>query len=118
MHCKQIAKQTDGETVDVELVGLVCNRAEICRRKGICVLSPYSHSGLLKDGKASAAEEKMNTDDPYPAYYEILRFKKSLGFQWVRQKDFEEAVRSTGKRSNGEDHPKLIRRVEFFKLPD
>lgn len=118
MHCKQIAKQTDGETVDVELEGLVCSQAEICRRKGICVLSPYSHSELLKNGNASAAENKSNTEDPYPACYEILRFKKSLGFQWIGQRTFEDAVRAAENRSGGEDHPKLIRRVEYFKLPD
>ncbi|MBN2287833.1 MAG: hypothetical protein JXQ83_00775 [Candidatus Glassbacteria bacterium] len=118
MRCKQIAKQTEGEIAEVELEGLVCSQAEICRRKGICVLSPYSRPEPLKQEKGPENRVETQGGDAYPGYYEILRFKKSLGFQWVGVESFEEAVRATQNRPGDEDHPRLIRRVEFFKLPD
>jgi hypothetical protein len=68
-------------------------------------------------------EKKQRTVPPeagegiYPVHYDILVFKQSLGFQWARTRDFEEAVRVTERRPADQDHPKLIRRVEFFKLP-
>ena len=118
MHCKQITKQTKGEVAEIELEGLVCNQAEICRRKGICVLSPYSHPELIKPDKQQSTEAETGAEDSYPEKYEVLFFKKSLGFQWKRAENFEDAVRITQSRPKDEDHPKLIRRVEFFKLPD
>ena len=118
MRCKQIAKQTKGEVTEVELEGLVCNQAETCRRKGICVLSPYSRPELIKPDEQQAAKAKTGAEDSYPEYYEFLFFKKSLGFQWKRAENFEDAVRATEYRPEDEDHPKLIRRVEFFQLPD
>ena len=54
----------------------------------------------------------------YPVHYDTLVFKQSLGFQWARARDFEKAVRATESQPADQDHPKLIRRVEFFKLPD
>ena len=118
MHCKQIAKQTRDKIKEIELVSLICSRAEICRRKGICVLSPDSHPELIKTEKPQAPLAETAGDDPYREYYEVLLFKKSLGFQWVRVRDFEDAVRTIQSRPHDEDHPKLIRRVELFKLPD
>jgi hypothetical protein len=118
MYCKQIDKQTKGKIREIELAGLICSQAEICRRKGICSLSPYSHPELIKTEKPKAPPAETAGDDSYPEYYEVLLFKKSLGFQWVRARNFEDAVQAIQGRPGDEDHPKLIRRVEFFKLPD
>jgi len=118
MHCKQIAKQTKGKIKEVELEGMVCSQAENCRRKGICVLSPYSRPELIDQDKKQPAGSPTTGERTYPVHYNVLVFKRSLGFQWARARDFEEAVRATERRPADEDHPKLIRRVEFFKLPD
>ena len=118
MHCKQIAKQTNGKIKEIELDSMVCSQAENCRRKGICVLSPYSLPEVIVQDNKQRSGSPATEDENYPVYYDILIFKQSLGYQWSRARDFEEAVRATERRPADQDHPKLIRRVEFFKLPD
>ncbi|MEA2063407.1 MAG: hypothetical protein U9P14_06905 [Gemmatimonadota bacterium] len=118
MHCKQIARQTRGKISEVELDGLVCDQAAVCRRKGICVLSQFSNPQLIGKEKGKEAREPALSGEPFPTHCEVLVFKKSLGFQWVRTLNFEDAVRAAENRPEDEDHPKLIRRVEFFQLPE
>ena len=64
MYCKQIDKQTKGKIREIELVGLICSQAEICRRKGICSLSPYSHPELIKTEKLKVPLVETAGDDP------------------------------------------------------
>jgi hypothetical protein len=119
MHCRHYEKQTKGEVREVELEGLTCQLAEHCRRKGICVLSPFSTPELAKDQEVVEAEEHGEDEDNtgLKAYFEILRFKNALGFQWQRYDGFTEAVEATAKyRESGQ--PKVVRRVEIFQLPD
>jgi hypothetical protein len=118
MRCKQILKQTQGEVSEVELEGLRCSRAEICRRKGICALSPWARPELVPldeenapAGMDNAAEHACSTS------YEVLKFKYSLGFHWVRMENFEEAVRLIDSQAVDEQ-PRMIRRIEYFKLPE
>ena len=118
MHCKQIAKQTKGEITEIELDGLRCQMADNCRRKGICALSPFAFPSQVKGQKKP--DEKIEPDadrDDLAGYYEVLRFKNSLGFQWVRVESFSDAVLLAEKHS-GKGQPKYIRRVEIFQLPD
>ena len=118
MHCRHYEKQTKGEKKEVELDGLTCRQAEHCRRKGICVLSPFSHPELAHAGEdQDEAVQAAQDGDDLGAYYEILRFKNALGFQWQKIEDFTEAVKAAAKyRERGQ--PKVVRRVEIFKLPD
>jgi len=118
MHCKQIAKQTRGEITEIELRGrLNCSQAELCRRKGICALSPFAyHGGTITQEQAVERSQQESSED-LSSYYEVLRFKNSLGFQWVKVENFTQAVRAMEKyREKGQ--PRLIRRVEYFELPD
>lgn len=118
MHCKQIAKQTKGEITEIELDDLHCNMADNCRRKGICALSPFALPGLVKVQKEqSEKNEQAGGGDELTSYYEVLRFKNSLGFQWVRVGNFTGAVLIAEKYSE-EGQPKYLRRVEIFQLPD
>ncbi|MFH1069698.1 MAG: hypothetical protein V1794_08770, partial [Candidatus Glassbacteria bacterium] len=96
MRCKQIEKQTGGAVTEIELEGLICNLAHMCRRKGICVLSPYSYPGHAKDGQAEA-EQGAGPAAAAGSYYEVLRFKNSLGFQWIRAESFSEAIQAAEK---------------------
>jgi len=118
MHCKQIAKQTKGEITEIELDGLHCNMANSCRRKGICALSPFAFPGLVKGQKEQSGKtEQAGGRDDLAGYYEVLSFKNSLGFQWVREESFTDAVLVAEKYSE-KGQPKYIRRVEIFQLPD
>ena len=118
MHCKQIAKQTKGEITEIELDGLRCKMADNCRRKGICALSPFAFPGLVKGQKETYEEiEPAGDQDDLAGYYEVLRFKNSLGFQWVRAESFSDAVLLAEKHSE-KGQPKYIRRVEILQLPD
>ena len=82
MHCKQIAKQTKGEITEIELDGLHCNMADSCRRKGICALSPFALPELVKGQKEQTEKTGQAwVRDELVSYYEVLRFKNSLGFQ-------------------------------------
>lgn len=118
MHCKQIAKQTKGEITEIELDGLHCNMADNCRRKGICALSPFALPGLVKGQREQTEKtEQTRIQDELASYYEVLRFKNSLGFQWVRVGSFADAVLVAEKYSE-KGRPKYIRRVEMFQLPD
>ncbi len=119
MHCRHYEKQTKGEVSEVALEGLTCQLAEDCRRKGICVLSPFSTPELAKGKEVVEAEEQDQADGNtgLKAYFEILRFKNALGFQWQRYDGFTEAVEATAiYRESGQ--PKVVRRVEIFQLPD
>ena len=118
MRCKQIVKQTGGEVTDVELDGLRCSQAGICRRKGICALSPWARPELvpLDEENAPAGTENI-AGLPCTASYEVLKFKYSLGFHWVRMENFEEAVRII-ECLPAEEQPRMIRRIEYFKLPE
>jgi len=118
MHCKQIAKQTKGEITEIELDGLRCSVADNCRRKGICALSPFAFPGLVKAQKEPGGKTGQAGDQgDLAGYYEVLRFKNSLGFQWIRAESFSDAVLLAEKhREKGQ--PKYIRRVEIFRLPD
>ena len=120
MHCKQIARQTDGEITEIRLdQDLYCSEASICRRKGVCVFSPHSSSGLVDSQKEQAADGARQSpeEETYRSFFEVLQFKNSLGFQWMRLGSFADAVRFfESRRQKGQ--PKLIRRVEIFKLPD
>ncbi|OGF98557.1 MAG: hypothetical protein A3F83_16960 [Candidatus Glassbacteria bacterium RIFCSPLOWO2_12_FULL_58_11] len=117
MHCKQIARQTKGEVTEIQLAGLHCNMAEICRRKGICALSPFAFPEQL-NGEAKAGGEKRESPprDDLSGYYEVLEFKNSLGYQWVRVENFTAAV-SAAEKYCEKGQPKYIRRVEIFQLP-
>jgi hypothetical protein len=118
MHCRHYEKQTKGETREVDLDGLTCRMAEDCRRKGICVLSPYSRPELARGGdeQDETVQHVENVGD-MGAYYEVLRFKNALGFQWHRVDDFTEAVLAAARyRERGQ--PQVVRRVEIFQLPD
>jgi hypothetical protein len=118
MLCKQIAKQTKGEITEIKLdAKLNCNVAQDCRRKGICVLSPFS--GMLNGEELfEPVPEQLPADESsYPSYYEVLRFKNALGFQWMRVRNFAEAIRFFRKQSQ-EDQLRLIRRVEYFQIPE
>ncbi len=117
MHCRHYEKQTKGELREVELEGLACQLAMHCRRKGICVLSPFSTPELVKSVADEAAGQRGDGNAELKTYFEILRFKNALGFQWQRYDDFTEAVEAATKyRESGQ--PKVVRRVEFFQLPD
>ena len=118
MHCKQIAKQTKGEITEIELDGLHCNMVDSCRRKGICALSPFALPGLVKGHKEQTEKtgQAWLRDEP-ASYYEVLRFKHSLGFQWVRVESIMDAVLVAEKYVE-KGQPKYIRRVEIFQLPD
>lgn len=119
MHCKQIARQTRGQIQEVELDGLSCSRAGMCRRKGICALSPFARPEIVPrdEQNAPAAVSHPDADHMYPTAYEILEFKYSLGFHWVRKQNFEESVRTIDNLPH-EEQPRIIRRVEYFRLPD
>lgn len=117
MHCRHYEKQTKGKTSDVKLDGLTCREAEHCRRKGICVLSPFSKPDLAQDGTESKKAPQVVTRDGFETYFEILRFKNALGFQWQRIDSFTEAVKAANKHHE-RGQPKVIRRVELFQLPD
>ena len=118
MYCKQIAKQTKGEITEIELDGFQCNMADNCRRKGICVLSPFALPGLVKGQKEQTEEtEQARVQDELASYYEVLRFRNSLGFQWVRAGSFTDAV-LVAERYSEKGQPKYIRRVEIFQLPE
>ncbi|HLA39951.1 MAG TPA: hypothetical protein VJ417_08140 [Candidatus Glassbacteria bacterium] len=116
MHCKQIEKQTAGEITEIELEGLSCNMAQMCRRKGICALSPFSYPGYDKDRSDEAGGRSAQTETP-GSYYEVLRFKNSLGFQWMRAESYEDALQVARKFAE-KGQPKFIRRVEILQLPD
>jgi len=121
MRCKQIAKQTRGEVNEIELdKSLYCSQAAICRRNGICTLSPFSCQGQIrKENRQSESTyiEESFAEFPYRFCYEVLNFKHSLGYQWLRMTSFAEAVLLLkGRSEKGE--PKIIRRVEYLQLPD
>ena len=118
MYCKQIAKQTKGEITEVELDGFRCSIAESCRRKGICALSPFAYPTMVK-GQEEPDEkpEEPGGQDDLAGYCEVLRFKNSLGFQWVRVGSFTDAVLLAEKYSE-QGQPKYIRRIEIFQLPE
>ncbi|MBW7996044.1 MAG: hypothetical protein FVQ81_05605 [Candidatus Glassbacteria bacterium] len=117
MHCRHYEKQTRGGTTEVELDGLTCLQADHCRRKGICVLSPFSKLELAQGVKETAGEPQAENIRDLETYFEVLRFRNALGFQWQRIDDFTEAVKAAGKyRERGQ--PKVVRRVEIFQLPD
>ena len=107
MHCKQIAKQTRGEITEIELDGLYCKMANNCRRKGICALSPFAFPGMVKGQKKPGEKIELARDqDDLAGYYEVLRFKNSLGFQWVRVESFSDAVLLAEKHSEkGQKEP-------------
>jgi hypothetical protein len=120
MRCKQIARQTKGEIEEIELRGLQCSVAGICRRKGICALSPFARPELV-DRELQSQAEGAQTQAPapagtYPTSYEVLQFKYSLGFHWVKVANFTEAIRVIGSLPD-EDQPRLIRREEYFEVP-
>lgn len=117
MRCKQIARQTRGEITEIELTGLRCNRAEICRRKGICALSPFSFPEQVQQAKPEGQEGESQPRDDLSGYYEVLEFKNSLGFQWIRVDSFTAAV-SAAEKYHEKGQPKYIRRVEIFQLPE
>ncbi len=119
MHCRHYEKQTKGDVREVELEGLTCQMAELCRRKGICVLSPFSMPELARGaaGEKEGERGSGNGNIDFGAYFEILRFKNALGFQWQRYDVYTEAVEAAAKyREHGQ--PKVVRRVEIFQLPD
>ena len=117
MHCRHYEKQTKGEAREVELDGLTCRMAENCRRQGICVLSPFSKPELAAGAVEDDPGEQDDGNGNLEAYFEILRFKNALGFQWQRFDSFPEAVKAAAKyRERGQ--PKVVRRIEFFQLPD
>ena len=118
MHCRHFEKQTKGEQREVELEELTCLQAEFCRRKGICVLSPFSHPELAHAGEEpDEYEQATEFARDFGTYYEVLRFRNALGFQWQRIDDFTEAVRAAARyREHGQ--PLVVRRVEIFHLPD
>lgn len=121
MRCNHIAKQTRGEIDEVQIDGLICNRADICRRKGICVLSPFSRTEVVSTDDSAARNGNGNnhgSTEEYPTYYEVLKFKNALGYQWVRMHDFEEAVREAENRPDDQDYPRLIRRMDFHEVPE
>jgi len=118
MHCRHFEKQTKGEQREVELEGLTCLQAVSCRRKGICALSPFSHPELARAGEEPDESEQVTEyARDFRTYYEVLRFKNALGFQWQRIDDFTEAVVAAARyREHGQ--PQVVRRVEIFQLPD
>jgi hypothetical protein len=120
MHCRHYERQTKGEVNEIELDGLTCRQAAHCRRKGICALSPFSYPELVrgrKQGKGEEAETEVAEVDGPGVYFEVLRFKNALGFQWHRVDDFTTAVDSA-ERFAERGQPRYIRRVEIFQLPD
>ena len=119
MRCKQIAKQTRGEVTEIELEGLRCNRAGICRRKGICALSPYARPELVPpdEANAPAAVSWSEPGQLPPTSFEVLKFKYSLGFHWVKANNVESAVQVIDGQP-ADEQPRIVRRVEYFRLPD
>ena len=119
MHCKQIDRQTKGEIQEIELDGLCCSKAGMCRRKGICALSPFARPELVTEDQENLAQALGHTDAEhmFPPTSEVLEFKYSLGFHWVKKQNFEEAVRTIDDQTR-DDHPRVIRRMEYFQLPD
>ena len=118
MHCKQIAKQTKGKITEIELDGLRCNMADICRRKGICTLSPFAFPRSVNGQKEQDEKiEQASSGNDLAGYYEVLCFKNSLGFQWIRMESFTDAVLAAEKFSE-KGQPRYIRHVEIFQLPD
>ncbi len=119
MYCKQIAKQTGGEITEIRLDdGPYCSMADICRRKGICALSPHSCPGVVngQEKHEAAYSRDFLSDGTGAACYEVLIFKNSLGFQWQRVESFAEAINFFGSRRQ-EGAPRLIRRVDYIRLP-
>jgi hypothetical protein len=116
MRCKQIEKQTEGAVTEIELEGLICNLAHMCRRKGICVLSPFSYPGHAKDSSGDG-EQGAGPAAAAGIYYEVLRFRNSLGFQWIRAESFSDAMQAAEKFAQ-KGEPKFIRHIELLQLSD
>ena len=120
MRCKHISKQTRGKINEVELEGLRCSMAESCRRKSICALSAFSIPELVREQydpghcQEGSVQGRSNSGSDC---FEILKFKNSLGFQWVRVGNYTEAVKAL-EDVREKDSPRLIRRIEIIELAE